>query len=140
MNVLLSIKPKYVREILKGEKKYEFRRSIFRYREEIEMVYIYSTSPVKKIVGRFTIDEVIEDHPKNLWESFRDFSGIEGEEFFSYFGDAEKGFAIKIENVEVFKEPIDPKVYIPDFVPPQSFRYIEEDWGCEFGENEKEKT
>ena len=106
MNVLLSIKPKYVKQILRGEKKYEFRRSIFRYREEIKMVYIYSTSPVKRIVGRFTIEEIIEDHPKNLWKSFRDFSGI--------------------EKVEAFKEPIDPKVSTSDFVPPQSFRYFKE--------------
>jgi len=128
MNVLLSIKPKYVKEILKGKKKYEFRRSIFRYREEIEMVYIYSTSPVKKIVGKFTIEDIIEDHPKNLWESFRDFSGIEGEEFFNYFGATKKGFAIKIGELEVFKNPIDPKLITPSFVPPQSFRYIDEQW------------
>ena len=148
MNVLLSIKPKYVKEILKGEKKYEFRRSIFQYREEIEMVYIYSTSPVKRIVGRFTIEEIIEGHPKNLWESFRDFSGIEDEEFFRYFGAAEKRFAIKIEKVEVFKEPIDPKISIPDFVPPQSFRYfketeigfVPEDWKVEELERENMKV
>ena len=125
MNVLLSIKPKYVEEIIKRNKEYEFRRSIFRCREDIEMVYMYSTSPVKKIVGRFRIESIIEDHPKNLWESFRDFSGVEVEEFFNYFGDKETGFAIKIKEVEVFKEPIDPKISIPNFTPPQSFCYID---------------
>jgi type I restriction enzyme S subunit len=30
MDVLLSIKPKYVDAILKGEKKYEFRKIIFK--------------------------------------------------------------------------------------------------------------
>ena len=58
MNVLLSIKPKYVKGIMNGNKRYEFRRSIFRCREDIELVYIYSTSPVKKIVGVFTIKSI----------------------------------------------------------------------------------
>ena len=123
MNVLLSIKPKYVKEIMNGNKRYEFRRSIFRCREDIELVYIYSTSPVKKIVGVFTIKSIIEDHPKNLWDNFKEFSGIDEEEFFNYFGERKKGFAIGIENVEVFECPIDPKISIPDFVLPQSFCY-----------------
>lgn len=129
MNVLLSIKPKYVEEIMNGNKKYEFRKSIFRYREAIELVYVYSTSPVKKIVGVFTIETIIEDHPRNLWEKFKEFSGIEEKEFFTYFGRSKKGFAIGIGNVEVFGNPIDPKISIPGFVPPLSFRYIDECWG-----------
>ena len=131
MNVLLSIKPKYVEEIIKGNKRYEFRKSIFRCREDVELVYVYSTSPVKKIVGVCTIETIIEDHPKNLWESFREFSGIGEAEFFSYFGGRKKGFAIGIGNVEVFEDPIDPKISIPGFVPPQSFRYVEAHWGLE---------
>ena len=128
MNVLLSIKPKYVEEIMNGNKRYEFRKSIFRCREDVELVYIYSTSPVKKIVGVFTIETIIEDHPRNLWEKFKEFSGIGDEEFFSYFGRCKKGFAIGIGNVEVFEDPIDPKNFIPGFVPPQSFRYVEQHW------------
>ena len=129
MNVLLSIKPKYVEEIINGNKKYEFRKSIFRCKDDIELVYVYSTSPVKKIVGAFTIENIMEDHPRNLWENFREFSGIEKEEFFSYFEDCKNGFAIGIENVEVFEDPIDPKSSNPDFVPPQSFYYTDECWG-----------
>ena len=48
-DVLLSIKPKYVREILDGTKQYEFRKQIFRDRSR-ETVFIYSSSPEKKIV------------------------------------------------------------------------------------------
>lgn len=126
MNVLLSIKPKYVEEILKGNKKYEFRKSVFRFKEELSLVYIYSTSPVKKVVGAFTIETIIEDHPKVLWEKFKDFSGINEDEFFGYFGDNEKGFAIEIGEIEVFDNPADPRIFIPDFVPPQSFCYIDD--------------
>jgi hypothetical protein len=52
--VLLSIKPKYVKSIIEGDKRYEFRKTIFKNRE-INRIYIYSSSPVKKIVGTFEI-------------------------------------------------------------------------------------
>ena len=127
MNVLLSIKPKYVEEILNGNKKYEFRKVIFKCREELGMVYIYSSSPVKKIVGAFVIENIIEDHPEVLWAQFKEFSGINNEkEFFSYFGANKKGFAIEIGDLEIFENPADPRILIPGFVPPQSFRYIDD--------------
>jgi predicted transcriptional regulator len=126
MNVLLSIKPKYANQIVKGNKKYEFRKSIFKKRD-LEMVYIYSSSPVKRIVGAFAIKNIIEKHPRLLWIEYKDFSGIDENDFFSYFRGKEKGFAIEIGDVEVF-DPIDPKEYIPNFVPPQSFCYTNKDW------------
>ena len=126
MNVLLSIKPKYVKVIMNGTKRYEFRKTIFR-SNDIEEVYIYSTYPVKKIVGKFTIGKIIDDHPDRLWEEFRDFSGLDEKEFFSYFKGSKRGFAIEIENVEKFSNPINPKDIIPDFTPSQSFCYLAEE-------------
>ncbi|MEN4018225.1 MAG: hypothetical protein PQ975_06900 [Methanobacterium sp.] len=123
MNVLLSIKPKYVEEIKKGNKKYEFRKTGFR-KKCLKEAYIYSTSPVKKIVGFFKIEKIIEDHPENLWENFKEYSGIAEDEFFDYFRNKEKGYAIEINEFEIFNDPIDPASIIPNFVAPQSFRYI----------------
>ena len=51
MNALISIKPKYVEEIINKNKKYEYRKSIFK--KDIDKVYIYSTRPNKQIVGYF---------------------------------------------------------------------------------------
>ncbi len=124
MNVLLSIRPKYVEAIIKGDKRYEFRKTIFR-DKSIERVYIYSTSPVKKIVGAFRIGNIIEDHPEHLWEQLKEFSGLNDIEFFSYFSGNERGFAIEIEDLEEFKNPVDPRDSIPGFVPPQSFCYMD---------------
>jgi len=128
MKALLSIKPQYVEEIKKGNKKYEFRKVGFRKKDDLTKIYIYSTAPIQKIVGYFNFESIIEDHPKALWKNFKDHSGIEENEFFDYFKDKKIGFAIKIINLEIFEEPIDPKVIIPNFVPPQSFYYIEENW------------
>lgn len=126
MNVLLSIKPKYANQIVNGDKKYEFRKSVFKIRD-LEMVYIYSSSPVKRIVGAFVIKNIIEKHPKQLWKEYKDFSGIDEDEFFNYFRGREQGFAIEIGDVEVF-DPINPKDHIPNFVPPQSFCYTSKHW------------
>jgi predicted transcriptional regulator len=54
------------------------------------------------------------------------FSGIDKKSFFEYFEGKEVGFAIKIKDLDVFKTPIDPVRAIPDFVAPQSFRYVEQ--------------
>lgn len=52
MDVLLSIKPRFAEAILDGRKKYEFRKNKFS-EKDINCVYIYSTSPIRKIVGIF---------------------------------------------------------------------------------------
>ena len=124
MNVLLSIKPKFVKEIIDGNKRYEFRKVVFKNRD-VTRVYIYSSSPEKQIVASFNIGDVIEDHPSKLWKRFKAQSGIEQKEFFSYFDGREKGFAIEIESLNRFEHPIDPKEHIPGFVPPQSFCYMD---------------
>jgi predicted transcriptional regulator len=121
--VLLSIKPKYVRAILDGTKQYEFRKQIFRDRSR-ETVFIYSSSPEKKIVARFHIGKIVEGTPDYLWEEFWDVSGISEPEFFEYFSGKDNGFAIRIEELEEFAEPVDPYARFERFVPPQSFCYV----------------
>ncbi len=122
MNVLLSVKPKYAEEIISGKKKYEFRKSIFK-REDVEKMYIYSSSPVKKIIAIVDIDGILSDSPQELWEQCQEDAGISESEFFSYFENSDIGYAIKISNVNEFATPIDP--YIDkDFRPPQSFYYL----------------
>ena len=128
MNVLLSIKPKYVEAIKKGTKKYEFRKSIWaeKNRGKVEKVFIYASSPVKKIVARFRPESLHEDHPKKLWKNCKEFSGIDETAFFRYFREKERGFALKISDLKVYDEPIDPHRVLPDFHAPQSFCYVED--------------
>lgn len=115
----MSIKPEFLDKILTGEKQYEFRKSIFK--QKVERIYIYSTYPVKKIVGYFEVDEIIHKSPGELWNSYSEVSGISRRDFFKYFKGREKGYAIKINNIKVFNNFIE----IKDFTAPQSFCYIE---------------
>ena len=121
--VLLSIKPKYVKEILSGAKQYEFRKQIFK-DESVRTVFIYSSSPEKKIVACFRVGKIIAGHPDYLWERFWNVSGLSEQEFFEYFSDRDTGYAIQIDNLEQFAKPVDPHSVIDRFVAPQSFRYV----------------
>jgi len=123
MNVILSIRPKYAQLILSGAKRYEFRKFIFNNKYVYE-VYVYATSPIKRIVGVFNIGNIIRDSPKELWAQLGHLSGMNEAEFFDYFQDIKIGFAIEITNVEIFDAPLDPKEQIPGFTPPQSFCYL----------------
>jgi predicted transcriptional regulator len=124
MDVLLSIKPKYVTSIIEGDKRYEFRKTIFKNRE-INRIYIYSSSPVKKIVGTFEIGGILEDHPNELWDTVKEFAGIDTRDFFAYFEGKSRAFAIEIQNLQEFNNPIDPYKTMPGFVPPQSYCYMD---------------
>ncbi len=123
MNVLLSIEPKYAEAIISGIKKYEFRRTIFK-RKDIDRVYLYSNSTVRKIVGAFEIERIIEGNPQEIWKKCHEYGGISEEDFFKYFTGARKAFAIKIKNAQIFHEPIDPYSMFVKFTPPQSFYYL----------------
>ena len=124
MNVLISIKPEFVEKIISHEKRYEFRRRIFK--KEVKNVIIYSTAPSKKIVGYFELENIIKDSPLNLWNSCSDFAGIDEKDFFNYFLGISKGFALKIGHLELFENFVDTE-NLDDFRAPQSFKYIDDE-------------
>lgn len=121
-NALLSIKPKYANQILDGDKKVEFRKSVFK--NKVERVYIYSSSPQKCLIGYFTIKGIDRDTPETLWTKYKDVGGIEKTDFFEYYSDKEFGYSILIDEVVRFIEPIAPQKIFKNFVAPQSFQYI----------------
>jgi Uncharacterized conserved protein len=126
MNVLLSIKPKFVEKIISGEKKYEFRRTIFK-NIESKSIFIYSSSPVKKIIGEMIIDSILSGQPKKLWEQCKKFSGIGKKDFFDYFEGKEEAYALSIRKMHLFDFPIEPQKIKNNFIPPQSFYYIKDE-------------
>ena len=122
MIALLSIKVKYVKEILNGNKKYEFRKT--RFKKEVKRILVYATKPSSSIVCFLDVGEIREDEPKNLWKNLGEFSGLKKKEFFDYFGDRETGVAIEIKDVDEFPEPLIPEKIFAKFTPPQSWIYV----------------
>ena len=121
--VLLSIKPEFAHKIFDGTKKYEFRKQIFK-DSSIKKVIVYSSSPEQKVIGEFTIDDILNDTPSDLWLQTRNYSGITQAFYEEYFRGRKKAYAIKVASTKLYKQ----KKNLSDFdiiYPPQSFAYVE---------------
>ncbi len=120
----LPIKPVYANRILDGSKKYEFRRS--RLRQDITHVVIYSTSPVKKIVGVAEVGGVTAASVSAAWEQTREDAGISQDDFNEYFAGAKSAVFISLRRVVRLKKELDPIEVRSGFKVPQSFAYVDE--------------
>lgn len=122
MKILMSIKPKFVKEIFEGTKVFELRRKIFL--KKINTVIIYESSPTKKIVGEFIIDGIVSDTPNKIYQKYNKYLGIDKENYFEYFKNTNIAYAIKIKKVIKYEK----ELTLVDFNlerAPQSYQYIE---------------
>ncbi|MDR2947594.1 hypothetical protein [Dysgonomonas sp. 511] len=123
MKVVLSIKPEFAYKIFDGTKKFEFRKSIFK-NSNIETVVVYASSPVKKVIGEFQIERILNYDLDTLWELTKEYSGISEDYFYEYFDNRETGFAIQIKSKIKFKQPKSLQEDYKIITPPQSFAYL----------------
>ena len=103
--VLLPIQPRYATPILEGLKRVEFRKRAFR--REVSHVVVYSSSPVKQVVGFFDILGIDEAPPAQLWRRYSRVGGILREDYDRYFSRCEGGGDIS-----------------PELRAPQSYAYL----------------
>lgn len=122
-HILMSIKPKFVKEIFKGCKTFEFRKQLIK--QESDQVIIYETCPTKKIVGYFKFTPPLVGTPQEIWGYCKNTAGISKEEFFSYYKNAPLAFAYPIKDVRILEEPQDPQKIWDSFNAPQSYKYID---------------
>lgn len=122
MRVLLSIKPDFANKIFSGEKKFEFRRAIFR-NPHVKTIVVYASSPVQKVIGEFDVDCILNYGLDELWGKTCEYAGITKNYFLQYFREKECGYAIKIKQPKLYPTP---KCIRADFnvIPPQSFLYL----------------
>jgi len=120
-NIVISINPCHVKNIINGSKKYEYRTKAAK--DDINKILIYETIPVKKVVAEVEILEVLMMEPDILWNVTRDKSGITKEFFDSYFHNRQIAYAYKLGKVTVYKQPRDLIEYGLKAAP-QSFAYI----------------
>ncbi len=124
--VLMSIRPQYANMIFSGAKTVELRRVKPKLLAEGDLIFVYVSSPVKSLVGAFTVSSVTEKCLKSLWNNVKGHAGVSRSEFLSYFQDLEKGVAIFIKDVWLLPKPIhlvELKKEVKGFHPPQNFRY-----------------
>ncbi len=123
--VLLPILPKYAAPIMEGTKRVEFRKRAFG--RQVSHVVVYSSSPVKQVVGFFKILDIDEASPEQLWRRYSQVGGIEKSDFDRYFAQAPRGVAIKVGKVHVLSQPLPLSLLQPGFRPPQSYAYLSQE-------------
>lgn len=122
-SILLSINPEYVEKIMNGSKKFEYRKR--ECKRKIDRIVIYSTAPVKKIIGEAEVEKVLVDSLEKIWKITKDFSGIDKIFFDSYYRDKDYAVAYQLKNIIEYASPRDLSEYGISNAP-QSFQYIQE--------------
>ena len=117
-NVLLVMDDYDIEKIKKGEKLYVFKK--YNFPDEVDTIFIYSHES-KEVIGCFRGDEIITNTPLYFWKNFSEKSGLDKQELFDYFEPRRWGWAIKINDLRIFDNPI--KLY--DFKEPGNYCYIE---------------
>lgn len=120
-NILLPIKPVYANRILAETKKYEYRKKICK--KDIKKLYIYSTAPVKKIVGEADVIEKVVMEKEKLWNVSKEESGISLKFFNDYFAGQDFACAYHLGKIKKYDVPIELGQIGIDYTP-QSYVYI----------------
>ena len=120
-DIILPIKQEYAEKILKNEKKYEFRKRLCM--DNVNKLYIYVTSPVKKIVGEVEILEKIIMDRQALWDLTKEQAGINKEYYEEYFKKNVRACAYKLGQAIRYEKEIELKDIGVRCVP-QAFQYI----------------
>lgn len=121
--IMISIRPEFANAIFRGEKKIEFRK--INIPKHIEHVVMYVTAPEARITGYFSVKDVVDAKPSELWKKFRKISGTNKDFFFKYYGDQNVGRGFLVNQVEVLLNPITLDQIAHGSRPPQSFTYVD---------------
>jgi len=121
--LVMSIRPRHLREILTGRKRVEVRRRFSR-KWVGKRVSLYASAPVRALVGEATIANVVAGKPEEIWAAHKRDIGCTREEFDQYTASAAQVSALVLEDVAAYKE----EVYLSqistlirdDIRPPQS--------------------
>ena len=119
--IIISIKPEHVKNILNGTKKFEYRTKAAK--SDVHKIIIYETTPIQKIVAEAEVIEVLVMEPDDLWRVTSEFSGISKSFFDNYFKSRKIAYAYRLGNVKIYDCP---KTLV-EFglkTAPQSFAYV----------------
>lgn len=118
----MAIHPRYAEAILSGRKRAEFRKRPLA--DDVDVVLIYATAPVKAIIGWFTVRSVVKTTPDNIWRTLRDVGEICQSDFAAYYAGCNEGVALLVGQAERLRKPIALSEISPSPATPQSFCYV----------------
>ena len=123
--IILSIKPYFSNEIYDGNKPLELRKKIGKNFVINNKIYIYSSSPEKKITGHAVIKKIDKMTVLQIKHNVIQLACITENDFNEYYKGHEYGFVVWLKNIVKYKKPLalnDLKKV--GFTPPQSFCYV----------------
>jgi len=92
--IILSIHPRYVKEIFKGTKHFELRKNFPK--KIINKILIYETAPISKIVGEITVTQITMDKDTFFLEHQK-VIGVTKKEYDTYYQ------TVKNDNISAYK-------------------------------------
>lgn len=123
---LFAVKPEFADALINGRKEFELRRTRPSLRAG-DVVYVYSTSPVKAVIGSFLCGEIVEGSPTGIWSEIGQGTELTRRRFRDYFRQAGRAYAIEVTSPRKFAQPLtlsDLREALPGFHPPQSYRFV----------------
>jgi predicted transcriptional regulator len=128
-DILISIKPRFVKRIISGEKRVEIRRRRMHIAKG-DRLWIYSTGPSLRIEAVATVASIAYGGVQEIWPSVSDLADISFEEYERYLAGSNSVCVIYLEEVETLSFPLSLvkiREKAPGFHPPQFFHRIPED-------------
>ncbi|MCF7494420.1 hypothetical protein L3V35_05075 [Vibrio sp. L5-1] len=127
--ILLSIRPHYVREIISGAKKFEFRKKFpSLYKSNVSSkVIIYCSKPVMAIVGSFVVKH---HHHSDFSSLMYDIGATEeySNRISKYLTDKKSCHALEISDLIIYEKELslqNLRSEFEGFCPGQSYRYLD---------------
>ena len=118
----MAIHGRYADAIMDGTKQVEFRKR--RLADDIQTVWVYATAPVSKVIGHFSVHDIVSGTPQAIWEQFGSVGVIEHDDFFDYYDGRETAVAIVVGTAERLADPVALDEIDPRPAVPQSFAYL----------------
>jgi predicted transcriptional regulator len=119
---LLAIKPKFAEAIVRGRKTVEFRK--VRFTDPPKYIVLYASTPIQQVIAFCEVIEIEELTVVGLWRKFRTHGGIDYQEFSTYYGKRNRGYAIVVGSVWRLHRPALLCELCSRCSPPQNFRYL----------------
>ena len=129
IRILMSIQTRYAEKIFRGEKRWEFRKSLPRHSKDDELtVVVYSSGGDRAVIGEFRVGRVMRCPLDELmWLTGYDTDEQAVQWFSRYYAGRKQCGALEILAPVRYDQPISLarlRQSMPAFRPPQNFRYI----------------
>lgn len=126
---LMAIHPRYAEAILDGSKTVEFRKRALA--SDITHVLIYATSPVSRVIGKFSVKEIVDGTPAEIWHHYGTQGCIEQADFQAYYAHSNRAVGLLVESAERLSDEIPLSDFEPVPAVPQSFSYLPQGTLCQ---------